>query len=318
MNYIVLDLEWNQSPNGKEYSIAGMPFEIIQIGAVKVNGDLQPVDEYERWIKPKEYMQLHSKVQEILGVTMEELIEKGSDFQEVIKDFLEWCGDDYLFCTWGSADLTELQRNMNYYGIDNNFPKPFLFYDLQKLFSICFLDGKARTTLQHAIEYLDIKSDEEYHFALNDARYTAMILEKIDLDAVGKFYNVDMYRIPKSVKDEIFLDFGEYCKYISRGFYKKDAALVDRNVRSCKCFKCGKNMKKIHKWFATNSKSYYGLFECEEHGLVKGRFKVKQADNKKYYVVKIMKLTDKEGAQKISERKVHETEHRRMKRHKED
>ena len=31
MNYIVLDLEWNQSYRGKEYSIEEMPFEIIQI-----------------------------------------------------------------------------------------------------------------------------------------------------------------------------------------------------------------------------------------------------------------------------------------------
>ena len=33
MNYIVLDLEWNQSFRGKEYTVLGLPFEIIQIGA---------------------------------------------------------------------------------------------------------------------------------------------------------------------------------------------------------------------------------------------------------------------------------------------
>ena len=37
MNYIVLDLEWNQSYRGKKYSIEEMPFEIIKIGAVKNN-----------------------------------------------------------------------------------------------------------------------------------------------------------------------------------------------------------------------------------------------------------------------------------------
>ena len=35
MNYIVFDLEWNQSPNGKEDSVEHLPFEIIEIGAVK-------------------------------------------------------------------------------------------------------------------------------------------------------------------------------------------------------------------------------------------------------------------------------------------
>ena len=37
MNYIVLDLEWNQSAKGKKYTLPGMPFEIIQMGAVKKN-----------------------------------------------------------------------------------------------------------------------------------------------------------------------------------------------------------------------------------------------------------------------------------------
>ena len=33
MDYIVLDLEWNQSPEGKENSVESMPFEIIEVGA---------------------------------------------------------------------------------------------------------------------------------------------------------------------------------------------------------------------------------------------------------------------------------------------
>ena len=37
MNYIVFDLEWNQSAEGKECSVEHMPFEIIEIGAVKLN-----------------------------------------------------------------------------------------------------------------------------------------------------------------------------------------------------------------------------------------------------------------------------------------
>ena len=37
MNYIVFDLEWNQSPGGKRWSNSRLPFEIIEIGAVKLN-----------------------------------------------------------------------------------------------------------------------------------------------------------------------------------------------------------------------------------------------------------------------------------------
>ena len=37
MKYIVFDLEWNQSPSGKEGAVESLPFEIIEIGAVKLD-----------------------------------------------------------------------------------------------------------------------------------------------------------------------------------------------------------------------------------------------------------------------------------------
>lgn len=313
MNYIVLDLEWNQSPSGKEYSVPDMPFEIIQIGAVKLDAELNRIDEFESLIKPQTYMQLHAKVKEILGMKMDDL-QEGRLFTEVIGDFLTWCGSEYLFCTWGGTDLVELQRNMKHYQVPLQFPKPFLFYDLQKLFSLCYSDGKSRITLQHAIEQLELTSDQEYHMAVNDARYTANVFQQMDFDKVKKYYSIDTYLIPQSKKDEIFYNFDDYEKYISRGFSSRESAASDREVCSSRCYLCGKPMKRIIKWFATNSKNYYGLFLCEEHGYIKGRFRTKQTDSGRYYVVKILKCTNEAGAEKIRHRKVREQEHRRMKR----
>ena len=42
MNYIVFDLEWNQNPAGKKSRNDRLPFEIIEIGAVKVNENANP------------------------------------------------------------------------------------------------------------------------------------------------------------------------------------------------------------------------------------------------------------------------------------
>ena len=51
MNYIVLDLEWNQSPTGKEDEIKTIPFEIIEIGAVKLNEQQEILDQFSEMIK---------------------------------------------------------------------------------------------------------------------------------------------------------------------------------------------------------------------------------------------------------------------------
>ena len=48
MNYIIFDLEWNQSPGGKKYSNSRLPFEIIEIGAVKLNEERKQVDVFQR------------------------------------------------------------------------------------------------------------------------------------------------------------------------------------------------------------------------------------------------------------------------------
>ena len=133
-------------------------------------------------------------------------------------DFLEWCGQDYIFCTWGSTDLVELQRNLNHYAIEAEFPMPFLFYDVQKLYSLCFLNGKERPALQTAIEQRGIAEKEQYHMALSDARYTAQLMKLLDFEKVRAFYSIDTYRVPKRRKDEICMNFGNYSKYISRVF----------------------------------------------------------------------------------------------------
>ena len=51
MNYIVFDLEWNQSAEGKECSVEHMPFEIIEIGAVKLNSQMKQVSEFHRLVQ---------------------------------------------------------------------------------------------------------------------------------------------------------------------------------------------------------------------------------------------------------------------------
>ena len=56
------------------------------------------------------------------------------------------------------------------------------------------------------------------------------------------------------------------------------------------------------------------LFTCDEHGLIKGRFRVKQTEEGRYYAVRIMKHTDEKGALKIYEKQIKEREHRRRRR----
>ena len=71
--YIIFDLEWNQSPGGKEDSIERMPFEIIELGAVKLDQNLRPISEFHRLITPQVYTRLHYKISEVTHMDIQEL-----------------------------------------------------------------------------------------------------------------------------------------------------------------------------------------------------------------------------------------------------
>ena len=67
MNYIVFDLEWNQSPIGQAGEHPRMPFEIIEIGAVKLDENYSIVDEFSRLVKPRIYTKLHKIIKQMLS-----------------------------------------------------------------------------------------------------------------------------------------------------------------------------------------------------------------------------------------------------------
>lgn len=314
MNYIVLDFEWNQSPV-KEKSKPGIPFEIIEIGAVKLDENRQITDSFSQIIRPKIYPELHFKTKELTKITEEELAQ-GQDFEDAAMDFLFWCGEDYLFCTWGNMDLTEFQRNLTYYKMLDFLEGPVKYFNLQKIFRLFYDDRHLTSSLEHAAEYFNIKSSGDFHRAVNDAAYTAQIFARMDLSLAEKNYTVDYYQYPQWKKEEIHLTYDHYYKYISRGYKTKEFALDDREVKATRCFKCGKTAPKKIRWFSSKTKNYYCLAYCSEHGYIRGKIKLKRMDDGKIIAVKTLRPANEEMIQEIYRIKKEVIAKRREKRHK--
>ena len=73
MDYVIFDLEWNQCPYGKGKENPKLPFEIIEIGAVKMDGERNVVGTFHRIVKPVVYQHLHHRTREVVGLTEEDL-----------------------------------------------------------------------------------------------------------------------------------------------------------------------------------------------------------------------------------------------------
>ena len=69
MNYIVMDLEWNQG-SPAEPTRRLMPFEIIEIGAMKLNQDRKIISEFSELIKPQVYHEMHQITSKLIHLQM--------------------------------------------------------------------------------------------------------------------------------------------------------------------------------------------------------------------------------------------------------
>lgn len=309
MNYIVFDLEWNQSNTGLEEAVVSMPFEIIEIGAVKLDGNGRGAGEFSQLVKPVVYHEMHQITGQLIHLRMGEL-KKGMPFAGTAEGFLKWCGEEeFLFCTWGPSDLTELQRNMRFHHMPPLAEGPFPYLDVQKLFSIAFEDGKSRRGLEHAIDFLEIPKDIPFHRALGDARYTARILEKIIVEKPEALKNLsyDVFHLPADRKAEVKVQFDTYAKYISREFGSREEAFEDREVASSKCYLCRRNLRKKIRWFTPNGRNYYCLAWCEKHGYLKGKIRIRKSENGGggVYIVKTTKLIGPQEAEELKARREH-------------
>ncbi len=315
MNYIVVDFEWNQTSYGKGSENRKIPFEIIEIGAVKLNEKRKEVDRFSRTIRPKVYKKLHYITKELTGITQEEL-NVSDPFTYVLVDFMLWCGKDYTFCTWGNMDLVELQRNMKYYGLLDLLKGPVKYYNVQKLFRELCAHDTAAASLETAVDYFELPKSEDFHRAVNDAAYTAEIFRRVDREAAKKLYSIDYYQNPQTKKEEIHLRYDSYYKYISRVFDTREEAMADKEVRSTRCYKCGRAARKRMHWFSAKAKAYYCLADCPEHGYIRGKIRIKKDDEQRIYVVKTLRLIDAEKADQLRQMKADVLQKRRERRQK--
>ena len=317
MHYIVFDLEWNQA-DGKHAENGMLPFEIVEIGAVKLNRRMQIIDRFEEVIKPKIYPHMHYMATKIIQIDKETL-DNGGDFPAVMERFLKWCGNNYRFCIWGTLDITELQRNMCFYGMEELTTKPMPFLDVQKLYSLAYEDGKVRRALEYVVDEIGLVKDEPFHRADSDAYYTAKVLEYIHKrhKEVEDYISFDLYNVPQDIKDEVKVKFKTYSKYISREFGDKTEAMNDKMVSSTKCPICGKPTKKAIKWFSVNGHHYFYVGTCKKHGYVKAKVRMKKAEDGNVFVVKTMKVIDEAACLEIKEKQEKLRAQRAEKRHKE-
>ena len=265
MNYIVLDMEWNQpwpgSPSSQKVLPVQIRGEIIQIGAVRVTEDQQVADEFQVLVKPKYYRRLNRRVSKLTGIKEAELRDNGLPMVQAMEKFRAWCGEDVIFLTWGFDDITILRENLLLYGIDDSWVGRW--YNAQMIFNAQTDGSNAQKALKTAMEIFGIEATRPAHDALGDAYHTALICARLDLkkgteqyatalkEHVNGFHGAEL---PGCISRKVFYDYPD-----------KRAALTAMTGKENQCPTCGRQMLGS-RWFAQPGRRYMDLATCPEHG----------------------------------------------------
>ena len=265
MQYIVLDMEWNQpwpgSPSAQKVLPVQIRGEIIQIGAVRVTEDQQVADEFQVLIKPKYYKRLNRRVSKLTGIKEAQLRDNGVPMAEAMEQFRAWCGEDVIFLTWGFDDITILRENLRLYGLDESWVNHW--YNAQMIFNAQTDGSTAQKALKTAMEMFAIEASRPAHDALGDAYHTALICARLDLKKGMSEYGKALVdhdngfhgaELPGCIGRKVFY-----------GYSDKKEAIAAMSGPENKCPTCGGQMTGT-RWFAQPGHRYMDLANCPECG----------------------------------------------------
>ncbi len=245
MNYIVLDLEWNQPLSREKFITEPVKLrgEIVQIGAAKLDEDFNTVDTFKIMISPIHYKIMNRKVMELTGIHTSD-IKRGYSFPTAYRLFVRWCGNEHTLLTWGCDDLPMLRDNLILHGIDPALPQ---HYDIQPIFDSQITNERRQCSLTYAMEVLG-EPPFVAHDALNDALSAAVICRHLDMHAGFNGY-ADITRSSKLPS-------------VKKSFARFSDILSDDEVKTLVCPECRKLMN-AGDWVSCRRGKLMGLSDCE-------------------------------------------------------
>ena len=299
MNYIIMDMEWNQpmSPAKTVRTPVLLNAEIIQIGAYKTDENFNLIDKIKINVRPKFYKQMNPHVEKITGITSIQLT-AGETFPQAFKRFKLWCGEDFRFITWGFDDLGVLEDNLAVHGLDTSYGSDYI--NLQLIYDKQVEAEHLQMGLSAAAEKLEIPINVHVHDALNDAYLTYEICRRLDM-ALG------------------IAEYAEYAAAVPSALFKDTVnnisdpkkMLSDPNVMKIACPNCREPLS-YREWLFGSYRSCKAIADCAKcGGLFQVKLKASMISERNFTVVRSVYKADKSDVEAFEEKIQKRDERRR-------
>ncbi len=278
-----MDMEWNQAMSSKSSIYNHLPIhlrgEIIQIGAVKLNDDWTPGEEFQIDVKPVYFRKMHYKVKKLTGIDSERLAD-APGFPEALEKFRAFCGDGCTFLTWGCDDKGIMEQNIIVHDLDWDWIDGWI--NLQVIYNMQTEGDNNQKALSTAMEHFGIEQTRVAHDALGDAYNTALVCSRLDMESGLRGYSTAMHRLStKAAKPAANSDQPERVplEHLSfSGYLNRNSVFADEAFSAVGCPVCAQCMD-ARRWVNQGDKRYMTIAACPEHGSYLIRVKLRLAED---------------------------------------
>lgn len=182
-SYVVIDLEMCSVQRIFRRSFSHKT-EIIQIGAVLLSENFQPLGEFSSFVCPR-YGKIDHFIQNLTGIS-ERDVKKAPSIEDALRALLLWIGDhEVCFVSWSSSDYVQIRNEILDKHLDPDefalFLEPKSWIDYQRLVDVRFEIGRS-LSLADALELCEIEPVGHFHDGLQDAVNTARMITKLEND----------------------------------------------------------------------------------------------------------------------------------------
>ena len=189
MKYIFVDFEMLNIDKKHKAQKRICKQEIIEIGAVMFDENYNEISSFKKYIKPEFSDRVSKKIQELTGITNSTLENQGN-IEEGLAEFTTWAlseDSQIEVYAWSDSDLIQIEKEceLKNISIEGNLATLVTNWNnLQDSFDKA-VNAKNSTSLANAIYAFDSDFEGQMHDALDDARNTAIIHQKLqDSEAV--------------------------------------------------------------------------------------------------------------------------------------
>lgn len=249
MFYVIMDLEWNNSYNKYKKCFVN---EVLEIGAVMVNEELEVIDTFSVIIRSQLIKKLSGRVKRLTHISNEDM-SAGVSFQRAVSDFSKWVGSrNCVFLSWGNSDIRVLYDNFVMFCGIRGIPFLTQYADLQKYCQRYIVSaGNQQIGLMNAAVEMGIDiSDCNFHRALEDSLLGLRCLKKcFDRDEL--------------LNESVICDRSFYQKLLFKAtmITNLNHPGLDKSKLRCECDGCGNQMRRMSDWKSINQ-AFSALFYC--------------------------------------------------------